>query len=89
MGSSINPDLLNRKYSGKGFKDLPLSQVLMNERQAMRQDETASDRHWKLITKSEMKKLIGHSPDFWESMMTREIFEIKTKRKRINGLGLL
>ena len=88
-GVSINPDLLNRKYSGKGFKDLPLSQVLMNERQVMRQDETASDRHWKLITKSEMKKLIGHSPDFWESMMTREIFEIKTKRKRIKGLGLL
>ena len=87
-GVSILPDLLKRKYSGKGFKDVPLSQVLINERQAMRQDENA-DKYWKLIAKSEMKKIVGHSPDFWESMMTREIFEIKKKRKHFKGIGLL
>lgn len=88
-GVSILPDLLKRKYSGKGFKDVPLSQVLINERQAMRQDENAADKYWKLIAKSEMKKIVGHSPDFWESMMTREIFEIKKKRKHFKGIGLL
>lgn len=88
-GVSISPDLLQKKFSGKGYKDLPLRQILIDERQAMRQDDSVSDRYWKLIGKQEMKKLVGHSPDFWESMMTRALFDIKKRKRIIKGLGLL
>lgn len=88
-GVAIKPELLSRRFSGKGFLNEPLSDVLMRERLCMKQDETVADKHWKLIAKAEMKRLVGHSPDFWESMMTRTIFDIKHTHRIIKGIGLL
>lgn len=74
---SINPSLLDIRYSGKKYEDKRLRDILMNERKAIRKSEKDSERGFKLISKAEMISLVGHSPDFAESLMMREIFSIK------------
>ena len=86
---SINQTLLERKYSGRGYKNQPLKDILNIERKCIRQTEESSDRGFTLITKKAMKLLIGHSPDFIESMMMKEIFHVKKRRARPSGLGFL
>ena len=61
----------------------------MKERKAIARDTSDTDKNWKLITKAEMKKLVGHSPDFIESFITREYFDmVKPKTKRIGACFL-
>lgn len=86
---SINPELLDRKFSGKGFDNVPLRQILNKERKAIRKDNDAYDRGWKLIKKAAMKRLVGHSPDYIEGLLMRMIFEIKHIRKKPKNLGLI
>ena len=86
---SIEPTLLERKYSGRGYANWTLAQILNKERKAIRQDADSSDRGWCIIKKAMMRKLVGHSPDFIESLFMRMIFEIRHKKKNIKGLGLL
>ena len=86
---SIEPTLLERKFSGKGFEKVPLRQILDKERKAIRKDEDSEEKGWTIIKKIIMKKLVGHSPDFIEALLMRMIFEIKHKRKHIKGLGLI
>ena len=84
---SINPRLLERRFSGKGFAGVPLAQILMKERKALRADDAAADKGFTLIKKPVMKQLVGHSPDFVEAMMMRMIFEIKKKTVRRKSLN--
>lgn len=88
---SINPDLLDRRFSGHGYESLPLRQILLNERKVIRRDETNTDHGFALPKKATMKKLIGHSPDFVEALFMVKIFDIiEYKRKRvIKGLGFI
>lgn len=86
---SINPGLLDRKFSGKGFENVPLRQILNKERKAIRKDNDAYDKGWQLIKKAVMKKLVGHSPDYIEALLMRMIFEIKKRRRKIKGLGYI
>lgn len=86
---SIEPSLLVRKFSGKGFDNLPLSQILNKERKAIRKDNDKYDRGWSIITKASMKRLVGHSPDFIEGLLMRMIFDVKHIRKKPKGLGYL
>lgn len=74
---SFNPSILTRKFSGKGYKNRPLKDILQIERKCIRQDTDKSDKGWCLIKKAQMKTLIGHSPDFFESLFMRNIFELK------------
>ena len=84
---SIDSNLLDRKFSGKGFEKVPLRQILQKERKCLRRDEESSDRSFKLLPKALAKKYVGHSPDFWESWMFMMIFFIKkNKNKKIKGL---
>lgn len=85
---SINPRLLELKFSGKGFEKVPLHQILMKERKCIRADENASDKGFCIIKKADMKKIVGHSPDYFESMFMRMIFEIK-KTKHCKPKGML
>ena len=56
---------------------------MLNERKAIARDEKDTDKNWKLITKAQMKRNVGHSPDFIESLFMREYMDIiKTKVKR-------
>lgn len=84
---SIDPALLERKYSGNGFEKVPLRQIMQKERKFLRRDEDSDDRGFKLIQKKVAKKYVGHSPDFWESWMYIMIFTlIRKKHKKIKGL---
>lgn len=86
---SINPNLLSLKFSGNGYKNVPLRDILMKERKAIKQDINNTDKGFCIIKKVMMKQLVGHSPDFIEAMLMRFIFDIKHKRKHITGLGWL
>lgn len=86
---SINPYLLDRKYSGNGYSNVTLREILMLERKVIRQDKENTDRGFALPKKKTMKSLIGHSPDFIEAILMAMIFVINKKEKKIKGLGLL
>lgn len=80
---SIERSLLDRRFSGKGFTESTLREILNTERKAIKQSGGDSPDGWTLIKKSEMKKLVGHSPDFIEGLLMHEIFGIKhTQRTR-------
>lgn len=85
---SIDKDLLDRRFSGKNYKNVRLRDILMGERKAIRNDPD-SDRGFVLIKKPMMKKLVGHSPDFMECFLMQQIFKLKKRRKRWIGLGAL
>ena len=87
---SIEPSLLERKYSGDGFDKVPLRQILQKERKMLRRDKNNENRGFKLISKKEAKKYVGHSPDFFESWFYRMIFTLtKKKNKKVKGLWML
>ena len=87
---SINPDILTRKFSGKGYSNVPLRDILMNERKAIKKDINQTDKGFCIIKKMDMKRAVGHSPDFIEAMLMRFIFDIKQqKTRKIIGLGWL
>nr|DAT65144.1 MAG TPA: terminase large subunit [Caudoviricetes sp.] len=89
-GISIEPALLDRKFSGNGFKNVPLRQILMKERKSLRRDDTSSDKGFKLLPKKLAKRYVGHSPDFWESWFYIEIFRLtKKKHKKVKGLWMI
>lgn len=73
---SIEPRLLTMRFSGKGFSNVPLRQILLKERRAIRPEEDSSDKGFTLIKKKAMKSLVGHSPDYIEALLMRFIFEI-------------
>ncbi len=77
-GWSIEPTLLTRKYKiGKDAKTL--YDILQTERKCVKQDMSKEDKGWCLIHKEQMKhkSVVGHSPDFFEALFMREIFDIK------------
>lgn len=86
-GLSIDRGLLDRKFSGDGFKNWTLRQILQKERKMLRRDENGDDKGFNLLAKTKAKKYVGHSPDFFESLIYMMIFSlIKTKNKNIKGL---
>lgn len=85
---SIESGLLDRRYSGRFGKNVQLRQVLMKERKAIRGDSKTEDKGFKLIKKDEMKRIVGHSPDYIESLLFRGLFDLKAKR-RVNNLWMV
>lgn len=81
---SINPDLLDRKFSGNGYSNMTLKEILLKERKAIRDAET--DKAFTIIKKAVMKKLVGHSPDFIEALIYRQYFDITKKYNKPKGL---
>ena len=75
---SFEPELLTRKFSGKGFDGRPLKDVLQQERKCIRKDEGKADQGWCIIKKDVMKKLCRHSPDFFEALAMRSYFDINS-----------
>lgn len=80
---SFNPSILDRRFSGKGYRNRPLRDILQTERKCIRQDADKADKGWCLIRKAQMKQLVGHSPDFFEALLMREIFEVRHTRVEI------
>jgi len=77
---SIEPTLLDYRFDAGKNKNVQLRQILMEERKAIRANSSSYEKGFTLIKKSDMKKLVGHSPDFIDAMLMRMIFEIKTKK---------
>lgn len=86
---SIEDSLLDRKFSGDGFENLPLRQILQRERKCVRANVDTADKGFSLIKKSMMKKYVGHSPDYFEALIMREIFELKQQYKAPTGLWMI
>lgn len=83
-GWSINNELLYNRYQiGKSVKRL--KDILLIERKCIKQDLSKQDRGWCLIHKEQMKHrtIVGHSPDFFEALFMREIFELKSKETEV------
>lgn len=80
---SFEPTLLNQRFSGKGYDKRMLRDVLMNEKKVLRRDETNTEHGFALPKKGQMKKIIGHSPDFIEAMVMIMVFDIEKKQRLI------
>lgn len=84
---SIEPTILNKRFSGKGYDKKLLSEILNEERRVIRFRE---DDPTRVIDKvREMKKIIHRSPDFIEGATIREIFNIKSTHHKPKNLGLI
>jgi hypothetical protein len=79
---SIEPTLLDYRFEAGKNKNVQLRQILMDERKAIRANASSYEKGFSLIKKIEMKKFVGHSPDFIEAMFMRMIFEIKSKKSK-------
>lgn len=76
MGISFEASLLDRKVSGNGYEDVLLRDVLQKERQSLRRDPDTQDKGFCLLQKKKAKLIVGHSPDWWESLYFRAYFDI-------------
>lgn len=85
---SFDERILERKYSGDGFEKVALRDVLQKERKCFRRSDASEDKGFALIKKTEMKKIVGHSPDFWESLFYVMIFKVKKQTKKAKGLWM-
>jgi hypothetical protein len=88
---SIEPRLLDLRFSGKKgkYSNTTLRQILMKERKCIRHKENSSIGGFELINKEGMIKAVGYSPDFFESLIYRMIFDVKTQHKKPKGLWML
>lgn len=73
---SFEPSILDRHFSGRNYKNKELRDILQEERKVFCQDLRKQDRGWCNIDKESMKRIIGRSPDFAESLMMQRIFYI-------------
>ncbi len=74
---SINPELPERVPSGGNHS---LREILNVERKAIRRDDAKADKGWAIVNKKVMKQVVGHSPDFFEALIYKKIFDIKVRR---------
>lgn len=79
---SVDPHLLDRTFDGHGYGKMYLRDILMRERKCIRRTKESEGKAFQIISKADMKKIIGHSPDFFESLLFRNIFTLRTKRHR-------
>lgn len=86
---SINNSLLDLKFSGDGFEKVPLRNILQKERKAIRANEDASDKGFTIINKKTMKKYVGHSPDYFESLIFRMAFELKHRHNKPKNIWMV
>jgi hypothetical protein len=85
---SIEPSLLERRFDVKRHRGLTLRDILLKEKKAIRRVDATVDKCWTLINKQEMKKTLGWSPDFMESMITRMGIETSYNKKKVSVKGL-
>ena len=78
---SIDEHLLDMSFDGHGYGKTKLCDILMRERKCIRRTKDSQGKAFQIISKSDMKKIIGHSPDFFESLLFRFIFPLMAGRK--------
>ena len=87
---SMSDRLRDKLLSGRNFTNMPLERILMDERKVIRFVGN-SMKGKELIKKNEMKKVIGRSPDYIESLIMKKKFDFDEEDKWVKpiGLGLL
>ena len=73
---------LEMTFDGHGDGKTNLRDILMKERKCIRRTQDSIGKAFKLIPKEDMKKIIGHSPDFFESLLFRMVFTLVKKKHR-------
>ena len=79
---SIDKHLLDRTFDGHGYGHTKLRDILMRERKCIRRTKESQGKAFQIISKHDMKKIIGHSPDFFESLLFRFIFFVAKKKHK-------
>ena len=79
---SIDEHVLDYVFDGHGYGKMKLRDILMKERKCIRRTKESEGKAFQIITKMDMKKIIGHSPDFFESLIFRQIFRLRKKKHR-------
>lgn len=79
---SIDPHLLDMVFDGHGYGHTRLREILMKERKCIRRTKESHGKAFQLISKHDMKKIIGHSPDFFESLLFRFVFFLSKKKHK-------
>ena len=79
---SIERHLLDRTFDGHGYGHTRLRDILMRERKCIRRTKESQGKAFQIISKHDMKKIVGHSPDFFESLLFRFIFTLRKKKHR-------
>lgn len=85
---SINPNLLDMRFSGKNYSDMRLADILMKERKSIARDRNKEDKGFCLVQKKVMISIVGHSPDFIEGAYMIEIFNINKKKAHRSPSGV-
>lgn len=87
---SIDSHLLDRTFDGHGYGKTKLREILMRERKCIRRTADSTGKAFQIITKNDMKKIVGHSPDFFESLLFRQVFNLKRRtKKKIKNLWMI
>lgn len=87
MKYSISPEVLQKKVPIKGGGYTTVRDRLIAERLALRRKTTDNGR-WEIISKPEMKVIVGHSPDFIEGLIMHKVFD-KKRNSKFRNLGCL
>lgn len=87
MKYSISPEVLQKKVPIKGGGYTTVRDRLIAERLALRRKTTDNGR-WEVISKPEMKVIVGHSPDFIEGLIMHKVFD-KKRNSKFRNLGCL
>ena len=80
LADRINLDLLSisPEVAKKIIKGKTVEKHIMDERRAIKRHKPDNDGKLSVIPKEQMKNIIGHSPDFLDTLMMREYFEFIT-----------
>ena len=78
---SIDRHLLDLSFDGHGYGKTKLRDILMRERKCIRRTKESQDKAFQIISKADMKRIIGHSPDFFESLLFIGIFRLRRRTR--------
>lgn len=79
LADKINNDsiYITEAVASKKINARSISEHIADEVPVIKRDNANADGKLKLIPKDEMKKLLGHSPDFMDAIMMRIFFDLK------------
>lgn len=77
-------DRVNDKGMFVDCQDYEIRETIADELEQIKKKEVDNDRKLQVVAKSDMKELLGRSPDFADTLMMRDYFELKPAPKPQN-----
>lgn len=72
-------DRINRNGIYLEVEDDEIKDLIIEEMEQVKQKELDSDMKKGVVPKKKVKEILGRSPDFWDAIMMREMFELEPK----------